>query len=257
MGLPTATGVLEAIPRPVVATGNDYPASYELDWHEHRRGQLLYAATGVISVETSQGAWIAPPERAVWIPARLSHAVKMIGAVTTRSIYIESQVWRSRDDRCEVIAVSPLLRALVMAACEIEPEYTMDGRDGLVMSLLVEERARAPVLPLAVPFPTDPTLNAKCRDFVERPSPHATIDAWSTALGIGRRTFTRTFKQQTGMSFAAWRQQASILVALPRLAQGDPVTAIALDLGYENPAAFTAMFKRVLGIAPSLYRFHT
>ena len=34
---------------------------------------------------------------------------------------------------------------------------------------------------------------------------------------------------------------------MPRLAAGEPVTAVALDLGYENPAAFTTMFKRAFG----------
>ena len=41
---------------------------------------------------------------------------------------------------------------------------------------------------------------------------------------------------------------------LPRLAAGERVTTIALDLGYESPAAFTTMFKRLLGVAPSRYQ---
>ena len=56
------------------------------------------------------------------------------------------------------------------------------------------------------------------------------------------------------MSFAEWRQQACLLTALPRLAAGEPVTAIALDLGYDSPAAFSTMFKRLLGISPNHYR---
>ena len=38
-----------------------------------------------------------------------------------------------------------------------------------------------------------------------------------------------------------------------RLAAGDPVTVIALDFGYQGPAAFSTMFRRVLGAAPSAY----
>jgi AraC-like DNA-binding protein len=56
------------------------------------------------------------------------------------------------------------------------------------------------------------------------------------------------------MSFQVWRQQACLLTALPRLAAGEPVTTIALDLGYDSPAAFTTMFKRLVGISPSRYR---
>jgi AraC-like DNA-binding protein len=48
------------------------------------------------------------------------------------------------------------------------------------------------------------------------------------------------------MSFAEWRQQACLLIALPRLADGESVTSLALDLCYDSPAAFTTMFKRRL-----------
>ena len=40
---------------------------------------------------------------------------------------------------------------------------------------------------------------------------------------------------------------------MPRLAAGEPVTTVAIDLGYENPAAFTLMFKRAFGAPPLAY----
>jgi AraC-like DNA-binding protein/mannose-6-phosphate isomerase-like protein (cupin superfamily) len=244
----------EDTPRAVVAIGNDYPAHFELARHQHRRAQLLYAAEGVITVDTAQGAWVAPPERGVWIPAGVPHAVKMVGPVSTRSVLIAVDVRARRDDRCEVLAVSPLLRSLLVAAAEAPAEYDLDGRDGLVMDLLVAEVAAAPVIPLSVPFPHDPAMARKCHGFLVRPDARATIDAWSLDLHMGRRAFTRAFRRETGMSFAAWRQQACLLAALPRLAAGESVTAVAFDLGYESPAAFSTMFKRLLGIPPSRYR---
>jgi AraC-like DNA-binding protein len=123
----------------------------------------------------------------------------------------------------------------------------------MVMELLVAELARAPLVPLAVPCPASPALAAKCHAFLEKPSPHASLEEWSAELGLGRRAFTRAFRRETGMSFVQWRQQACLSVAIPRLGAGEPVTAVALDLGYESPAAFATMFKRVLGVAPSRY----
>jgi len=43
-------------------------------------------------------------------------------------------------------------------------------------------------------------------------------------------------------------------VALPKLAAGESVTAVAFDLGYDGPGNFSTMFKRVLGVSPSHYR---
>lgn len=244
----------DATPRPVVATGNEYPPSFELDWHQHGRGQLLYAAAGVAVVSTPHGAWIAPPERAVWTPAGTPHSVRMVGAVSTRSVLLDERASAALGDTGRVIGVSPLVRHLLIAACNIPVDYDEAGRDGLVMDLLLAELARAPVIPLAVPFPAGPALARRCHAFLERPTPHETIDDWCGQLGLGRRAFTRTFRRETGMSFGAWRQQALLLAALPRLAAGEPVTTIALDLGYDSPAAFSTMFKRLLGIPPNRYK---
>ena len=55
------------------------------------------------------------------------------------------------------------------------------------------------------------------------------------------------------MSFVQWRQRACVIQALARLAAAEPVTRIALDLGYDSPGAFSTMFRRVLGRSPSTY----
>jgi AraC-like DNA-binding protein len=242
------------LPRPVIAFGNDYPPAFELAPHWHRRAQLLYAAEGVVTVSTPEGAWAAPPERAVWIPAGIEHAVKMVGAVSTRSVLVGAETCPARAGGCQVIAVSPLLRSLLIAAVDLPAEYELAGRDGLVMALLAKEIDAAPAVPLAVPFPRSPALAARCHAFLAEPDAGEVIDRWAAELGHSRRAFTRAFRQETGMSFSAWRQQAVLMAALQRLARGEPVTTIALDLGYDSPAAFTTMFKRLTGVAPSRYR---
>ena len=122
--------------------------------------------------------------------------------------------------------------------------YDPDSRAGALMTLLQHEMRQTPILPLSVPFPRHPALAAACRRFLDQPTPHETIDDWAAALNLSRRAFTRLFRRETGSSFVAWRQQACLFAALPRLIAGEPVTAIAIDLGYDNPASFTTMFKR-------------
>ena len=84
-------------------------------------------------------------------------------------------------------------------------------------------------------------------------SAHAEIDDWASAAGMSRRTFTRVFRKETGLGLSTWRQQACLLAALPRLGGGEPVTTVALDLGYDSVPAFTHMFRRMLGQPPRAY----
>ncbi|MEU2593017.1 cupin domain-containing protein, partial [Streptomyces albidoflavus] len=79
---------VDHVERAVLPIGTDYPPGHLLDWHEHRRAQFLYGATGVMVVDTADGTWTVPPERAVLIPAATRHRVRMLG-VSTRSLYVE------------------------------------------------------------------------------------------------------------------------------------------------------------------------
>ena len=245
----------DLVPRPVVAIGNHYPAGYSGRPHSHRRrAQLLHAASGVMTVSTRHGAWVVPPEGAVWLPPGEVHNVHMIrGEVSIQSAYLWPDAVDGLPARCQVLGATPLLRSLLAEAVEVPLHYDPDGRDGLVMALLLHEVTRLPVLPLALPFPGDARLARRCRRLLERPTPHDSIENWSAALGMSRRSFTRLFRAQTGLSFAAWRQQACLFAALPRLAAGEAVTAVALDLGYDSVAAFSSMFRRALGAPPSRY----
>ena len=239
--------------RPVVARGSDYPAGAVIAAHQHARAQLLYGFTGVVRVETAQGAWMMPPQRGLWIPAGISHSVRMLGAVKMRSLYFAPRAVPGMPETCEVLEISALMRGLLAEAVTLPAEYDLSGRDGLVMALIQSELPRLAVLPLSLPLPRDPGLAARCRAFLAAPAPQDTIDDWARAAGMSRRTFTRRFRVETGLSFVAWRQQACVMAALPRLAAGEAVTSVALDLGYGNPAAFSAMFARTLGAPPRAY----
>jgi AraC-like DNA-binding protein len=245
----------EDTPRDVVATGNDYSAGLVLPTHKHKRGQCLYAINGVLTVTTSEGSWVVPPYRALWIPASVAHAVHMGGVTSTRSAYVlpEAAAKAGLPLHCTVISVSPLLHALLSEAVDLPAEYVLGSRDDRLMRLLLDEIARMPALPLNTPLPQDPRLARLCRALLDSPTLEIDIDTMAREAGMSRRSFTRLFRSQTGTSFSHWRQQACLLAALVRLGRGEAVTHVAMELGYGSTSAFTAAFRRTLGAPPSHY----
>jgi AraC-like DNA-binding protein len=237
----------------VVALGNDYPDGHVIAPHRHRRGQLISGAAGTLIVTTPHGAWIMPPQRGIWVPPGVTHDVRVLGSARIQSILIEPDLALGMPARCQVVGISAFLRGLIAKALDLPAEYDPNSHAGALMALIHHEMRQLPVLPLSLPFPSHKALAGRCRRFLLRPAAHDTIEDWSELLGMSRRSFTRLFRRETGLTFTNWRQQACLVAALPRLVAGESVTNVAMDLGYENPAAFTTMFKRVLGAPPRAY----
>lgn len=240
-------------PRPIVALGRDYSDGTHIAPHHHRRGQLISGATGLIVLSTPYGTWVMPPQRGVWIPPGVVHQAHMVGAVSMQSLYIEPEAAVDMPKHCQVVGITDFMRRLVTEALDLPLVYELEGRAGILMELVMHEMVRLETLPLSLPFPQDERLSAMCKQFMKHPDIHETINDWSSALGMSRRAFTRFFRKETGLSFVSWRQQACLLSALPKLAAGQTVTAVAIGLGYRNPSAFTTMFKKAFGAAPIAY----
>ncbi|MEV6028499.1 helix-turn-helix transcriptional regulator [Streptomyces sp. NPDC052036] len=244
---------VDDLDRAVLAIGTDYSEDHLLAWHEHRRAQVLYAAAGVMRVETADGSWTIPTARAVLIPSRTRHQVTMVG-VSTRSLYVEPAAVPWFPARCQAVDVSALLRELILEAVEMEPRYAEHSRDAAVVALILHELRSLTPLPLDLPLPSEPPLRGLCEAFLQKPDIHDPPARWCAALNISERTLARLFQRGTGLNFSQWRQRACVLHSLRHLTAGMPVTRVAALLGYDNPAAYTAAFKRLLGRPPTAYR---
>jgi AraC-like DNA-binding protein len=239
--------------RPMAAMEIDYPSGASTGPHAHPRGQLLYAIEGVMIVRSASGAWVVPPNRAVWLIAGLDHEVRMCGDVKIRTVFVDQQAAPHLPQVSCVIAVSPLLRELIVAAMRVPLDYAPDTRDERLMRLLLDELREVDVLPLHLPMPHEARLRSICEALVARPDDVSTVEQWARQFGITPKTVHRLFSRETGLTFAQWRQQARLLFALERLARGDRIIDVALDSGYASQSAFTAMFRKHFGVPPSAF----
>lgn len=234
---------------PVSAYPRDYLDGAHQPLHLHREAQLLYAVSGVMRVVTAQGAWVIPPTRAVWIPPQIGHEIFMSGDVQMRSLFIAPELSPASLQHCCVLAVTPLLRELILRAVQGPPH----ADNPLIQQLMLEELAGLENLPLHIPMPSDRRLQSICLALLRTPDHTNTLEDWAQQVGASSRTLARLFQQQLKMNFNAWRQQLRLMEALPRLLAGDSVQSVARDLGYGSARAFSAMFRRLLGDNPREY----
>ncbi len=238
--------------RPVMALQDEYPAGHIDPMHSHDHVQILYASAGVMSVRTPETSFVIPPQRAVWLPAGMRHEVACRGPVSLRTLYLPSG-HGERAQECRVFEVSNLLKSLILEVTDFTPLYDVTGREGRIIALLLEEIERMPNAPYRVSMPSDQRLLRVCNAILADPSDPRDIDDWARLAAMGRRTFTRTFKQETGMGLAVWRQQVRLMEALSMLAAGASITRVTYDVGYDSPSGFAAMFRRAFGVPPSQY----
>lgn len=236
---------------PIVGIEDEYDAGFVDPSHHHSRDQLLYASAGVMSVTTEKASFVIPPQRAIWIPRGVEHEVSCRGCVSLRTLYFTDE--QVAGD-CRVIEVTDLLRALIVEVARLGCRYVLTDRNERLIALLRVELAAMPSAGFQATMPRDYRLLRVCRAILADPAGQQHLDDLAALAGMGRRTFTRAFRAETGMSLAIWRQQVRLMQALSLLAGGQPITTVAFDVGYDSPSAFTAMFHRFFGVPPSQYQ---
>jgi AraC-like DNA-binding protein/mannose-6-phosphate isomerase-like protein (cupin superfamily) len=241
----------QAVPRPLGAMAKSFPDGFRIQPHSHRRDQFVYAVNGTMRVHTGAEAWIVPPDRAVYLPAGVEHAIDIRGDVEMRTVYLTPSAGPDLPTQPIVVEVRPLLRALILALIDEPVLYDESGRGGAIARLILSEIARARSLPLRVPMPSDPRLRRVCSALLADPADSRGLDDWAASSGASARTLARLFEQEVGLTFTAWRQLARFHNALEALVRGEPVARVAERNGYKGASAFAAAFRKVMGVAPS------
>jgi AraC-like DNA-binding protein len=119
--------------------------------------------------------------------------------------------------------------------------------------VILDELGSLEEAPLHLPLASDRRLRGVMDLLLEQPTEDRGIDELAALCGASGRTLARLFRKETGLTFAEWRKQLRLLEAIDQLGQGQPVTKVALDMGYRSSSSFIAMFRRSLGESPSRY----
>ncbi|GAB2639792.1 AraC family transcriptional regulator [Kribbella swartbergensis] len=237
--------------RPANSGFQSIPAGGGVDPHWHEQNQIVYAGRGVLSVTTEAGSWIAPANRAIWVPAGTVHQHRAYGDTALHTVGLTENLLGLNAP--SALVVSPLLRELILAYTSGEGG---DGREAdaderrRLHAVLLDQLRRSPQRPTYLPTPRDPRLAAVCKLLQDDRADNRTLAELGREIGASERTLSRLCKADLGMTFPQWRTELRLHLALRLLAGGDSVTRVAHQCGWASTSAFIDTFRRAFGHTP-------
>ena len=240
----------------------DHPV-LSLDWsadgphrvgaHSHPRAQIINQKAGVYRVVTDLGSWVVPPGQAIWIPPMIYHEAYTNYPASAQMFFIDRQFADDLSEDCMVVVVSRLLSELFARAILVGNDYAASSKESRLIDVLLDELGTLNPSPLHLPLAADRRLQRVMDILISNPADARSISELAATTGASARTIARLFRTEAGMTFIEWRRQLRLLEAIDRLGSGQPVTNVALDLGYRSLSAFIAMFRKTLGASPKKY----
>ena len=229
---------------------SDYRA--EVPHHRHRQGQLILALHGAVTCTAANALWIVPPGCGMWIPGGVPHSNRVTPNARLSYLFVAPDAAMLPPDCC-ILAVSPMLREMILHIADAAERDDADGRTARLMRVMLDELALMPRDGLQLPVSGHPKIEAIAAALTSAPDDRLTVGQWAAHVAMSERSLKRLMVQETGLSFGRWRQQLHLIIALRELAGGATVQRVSSLLGYESATAFITMFKKALGTTPTRY----
>lgn len=227
---------------------------HTLPTHTHDWDQLTYATSGVLRVATADASWVVPPHRAVWVPAGIAHSEQMFAPVSVRTLYFAPRIAKTLPRECRTLNISSLLRELILHVSRLGALDRRTPSHARLIGVLLDQMTAVSDVPLQLPLPRDARALRVASLLQAQPGSNATVAMLARKAGASRRTIERLFTQETSMAVAEWRRRLRLLHAVRLLAEGEPVTTVAMEIGYSSVSAFIAVFKKAFGATPTHFR---
>jgi AraC-like DNA-binding protein/mannose-6-phosphate isomerase-like protein (cupin superfamily) len=241
-------------PGAVLSWKKDDRQAWKTEPHEHTSGQLFSLDRGSAAMEAGGASWLLVPGRVGWIPPGQTHSMTSHGNVSGWSLYLPAEQSALLPQHALIFLRSVLLEQIVVRIARSHESRIAPERVGRLLSVLADEMTQSVSDGTHLPLPHDSRLTKLIRQFSQTPAAQHSLNYWAREIGMSKRSLTRIFQQQTGLSLGEWIQNFRISLAAERLAAGYDVTAAALASGYTSISAFTKVFDSIIGTTPARYR---
>ncbi|UJW76589.1 AraC family transcriptional regulator [Rhizobium sp. SL42] len=228
--------------------GSGFPAKRQV-W-----GELNYALQGIAQINIEGVRFLSPPQYAIWIPPGFEHDAINPQDVLYVTTHIEAGLCADLPQQPCTLDLSALLKAILADFARRGIRHPRTPDDLRLAMVIVDQVRAAPRFAQYLPTTDDILLGPMLSQLQQEPGDKRSAAEWANRAGTTERTLSRRCQEVLGMSFNDWRQRLRLLTALALLDEGESVHGVAERLGYSNPSAFIAMFRRLTGVSPSQMR---
>lgn len=238
-------------PSCAILSQEDQGRSDDSSIHRHPHGEIYIVQAGHLVSAASNARWMIPAGQAYWLPSGTPHGGSLCGAYGIR-IYVTSG---STDGLCPTtpmaFSTTPLLAAMMERwrdeASSGLPERPIDRHRIAVMA---DEMMRSRTRPLILPMPSHASMRLVVSEWAATCEEPLSLDELAARCRMSRRTFTRQFRLETGLSPGAWMQCARIQRGCELMGSGVSVTETSYRLGYESPSSLFNLCRKMTGLSP-------
>lgn len=225
--------------------------------HTHESVVLVGIHSGLLGLQVEKDSMVINPETLAFIPRKADHNMMGLGiACQGWFINIPKPYCLDLPQRAQLYSSRSLLYSLGLRITSWDgycKKHLTIKQKNLLQVFLDELSETEPLMNLGVPVPQENNMNEVVKQFMRDPASKNTIDDWAKMAGVSRRSFTASFREQTGISFCKWKHKVLIQEAIRHLDQGKTVKETASLLGYSSVSSFTERFRKDMKASPKQY----
>ena len=232
----------------------DAPKTLTSCFHKHKRGQLAFPISGSCICYTKDKVWTLMPDQAFWMPAGIPHRIFHSEGASSGYLYLDCDTWSGFNQVCSVQLPMYALHGLMHIA-ESDQTKPLPRQKERLLKLIIEEVMNSQARPMfGLAVPKDERIKHVNSYILENPSEKVSLQDWADFFHISSKTFNRLVVKETGVTFQQWKNQLLVMNAIELMSKDRTIGWIASELGYGSTSAFSAMFRREMGLSPQEYR---
>ncbi len=238
---------------PIIYRKGDMPENACYPLHSHAWGEFVFAYSGSIEIQVDNKRYLLLPDYGIWVPPHIVHQCCNTCKADHCSIYFDAALCTGLSERPAAVKISGLMHSMLE---HLRNSTYPDSSEERIrfLQVFLDILKTAPCVESWIPVSADPELSEILRELEEDPGDDRSVKELAGSHGISERTLARKCRRELGVTLREWRQRLRAVKALALIEEGRTIESVALDMGYASASAFIAMFRKIMGRAPSEFR---